>query len=87
MPSIDNGVVRNVRFATDNVTDISPVRALVGLGKLICAGTITNNIANGKLSDLSPLQGMQLTVLHFPYTQVSDLLPPARNAADGFALW
>ncbi len=66
-PKIEKGVVTELGFVTDNVTDISPVRALGGLKILYCA--------NGKLSDLSPLQGMNLTVLHCGYTQVSDLSP------------
>ena len=34
---IENGVVTELQFLTDNVTDISPVRALAGL-KALCAG-------------------------------------------------
>ena len=30
-PKIENGVVTELGFVTDNVTDISPVRALAGL--------------------------------------------------------
>ena len=37
-PKIENGVVTELGFCTDNVTDISPVRALVGLKSLCCPG-------------------------------------------------
>ena len=36
LPKIEKGVVTELGFATDNVTDISPVRALVGLKQLDC---------------------------------------------------
>jgi formylglycine-generating enzyme required for sulfatase activity/serine/threonine protein kinase len=71
-PQIESGFVTGLGFVTDNVTDISPIRALVGLKSLYCAGS---GAGNGKLTDLSPLQGMQLTFFACRYTQVSDLSP------------
>ena len=71
-PTIENGVVTNFHFLTDNVTDISPVRALGGLKTLDCRG---GGHVSGKLSDLSPLHGMPLTTLGILNTQVSDLSP------------
>ncbi len=71
-PKIENGVVTEFRFFTDNVTDISPVRALVGLKFLHCGGS---GSGKGLLSDLSPLNGMPLTTLICANTQVSDLSP------------
>ncbi len=68
-PTIENGVVTQLKFFTEHVTDISPVRALIGLKSLSCSS------GNGQLSDLSPLQGMQLTSLHVRHTQVFDLSP------------
>ena len=56
---IENGVVTELEFLTDNVTDISPVRALSGLRSLKCSGSDCQGI----LTDISPLQGMQLTKL------------------------
>ena len=38
-PEIENGVVTGFGFCTDNVTDISPVRALERLRSLSCRGT------------------------------------------------
>ncbi len=67
---VDNGVVTELHFLTDNVTDISPVRALAGLSGLHCGASAWYR---GKLSDLSPLKGMPLTWLSFHGTQVSDL--------------
>ena len=71
-PKIENGVVTEFGFITDNVTDISPVQALVGLKALNCSG---NYRRNGKLSDLSPLRGMKLNLLTCTATQVRDLSP------------
>jgi len=48
------------------------VRALVRLKVLDCGGLSTRS---GKLSDLSPLQGMPLTTLGCYNTPVSDLSP------------
>ncbi|HEX3726536.1 MAG TPA: hypothetical protein VHV08_09855 [Pirellulales bacterium] len=56
---------------TDNVTDISPVRAVVDLQALLCTG----RDCNGKLADLSPLAGMKLETLYCGGNRVSDLSP------------
>jgi hypothetical protein len=72
-PSIDNGVVTDFGFCTNNVTDVSPVRALERLGALKCDGTW--NSGKNKFSDLSPLKGMPLTLLRCFNTWVSDLTP------------
>jgi serine/threonine protein kinase/Leucine-rich repeat (LRR) protein len=69
-PKVDGGVVTALSFATDDVTDISPVRALAGLKRLGCSGRKT-----GKLADLSPLAGMHLLSLECHHTAVSDLSP------------
>ena len=60
-PEIENGIVSGLGVITDNVTDISPVRALGKLSYLVCAGSAPYQ---GKLVDLSPLKGMPLTELH-----------------------
>ena len=69
---IEGGVVTALSFLSDNVADISPVRALQRLRSLNCNGTYPDK---GKLSDLSPLKGMPLTHLQCKYTRVSDLSP------------
>ena len=73
-PKIENGVVTELRFATDNVADISPVRALVGLKVLYCSANVSGQ---NTLADLSPLHGMTLTTLHVTRSRVSDLAPLA----------
>jgi formylglycine-generating enzyme required for sulfatase activity len=71
-PLIENGVVKGLGFSTDNVIDISPVRALAGLKSLQCDGS---GVGKGKLAALSPLKGMLLAELACGETQVSDLSP------------
>jgi serine/threonine protein kinase/Leucine-rich repeat (LRR) protein len=71
-PTIKNGVVMILNFRSDDISDISPVRALVGLKFLGCAGT-SQSASN--LFDLSPLEGMPLEGLDCHFTQVSDLSP------------
>ena len=71
-PTIQDGVVTELQFLTDNVTDISPIRALRGLNKLTCSGS---SAGKGSLSDLTPLKGMKLTRLVCDGTNVSDLSP------------
>ena len=71
--AIEGDVVTGLFFVTDEVADISPVRALVGLKKLTIKGSSWD--VKGKVSDLSPLKGLQLTHLYCSDTQVSDLSP------------
>jgi WD40 repeat protein/Leucine-rich repeat (LRR) protein len=67
---VEGGQVVGMALAIDRVKDISPLRALPGLRKLDCKGTWWRN---GKLADLTPLQGMKLTQLSCFHTQVADL--------------
>lgn len=71
---IDNNVVTSFRIVDDNVTDISPIRALAQLTSLNCEGTAPGR---SKLSDLSPLQGLPLNRLSFTNTAIGDLSPLA----------
>jgi len=71
-PTIDSGVVTGLQFVTDEVTDISPVRALPSLLHLHVGGSSPNK---GKLADLSPLVDMHLSSLFVFYTNVSDISP------------
>src|SRR5262249_54330761 len=81
-PTLTGDVVSELRFSTDQVTNIMPVRALTKLTVLDVAGN------PGKLADLSPLNGMRLARLNFRKTQVSDLTPlkgmPLNNLECGF---
>ncbi len=69
---IEDGVATELNFLTDNVTDLSPVRALPGLQRLGCYGS---DPGKGRLADLSPLKNMKLTELHAWSTRVADLTP------------
>ena len=73
-PKIEGGVVTELGFVADNVTDISPVQAFAGLKSLQCNGSA---FVAGELFDLSPLRGMALTALNCNHTKVSDLSPLA----------
>jgi hypothetical protein len=70
-PRIVEGLVTQLGLLPDKVTDLSPVRALPGLRHLNCSSTYRR----GRLADLSPLAGMQLSHLLFKDTQVADLSP------------
>jgi Leucine-rich repeat (LRR) protein len=70
-PDVVLGNVWAISFDTDDVVDISPVRALTGLGII----RLGNAGGKSKLSDLSPLQGMKLITLNVDETMVSDLAP------------
>jgi serine/threonine protein kinase len=72
--TLENGVVTGLRFLSDEVENIAPVRALQGLTTFDCRGTYKDK---GKLSDLSPLKGMTLTSLDCSSTQIADLTPLA----------
>jgi hypothetical protein len=67
--AIQDGQVTMLSFDSTNVTNIAPVRALVGLKSLRCNGK------GSPLSDLSPLEGMSLTTLVCGGNSVSDLSP------------
>jgi Leucine-rich repeat (LRR) protein len=71
-PFNPSGAVKELDFLADNVTDLSPVRALPRLEQLVCAGSAAGK---GKLYDLSPLKGMSLTGLECGSTRVKDLSP------------
>ena len=68
-PDIERGVVVTLKLITNQVTDISPLRALRGLKRLSCNGVGEP----GVLSDLSPLRGMGLSQLFCNGTMIRDL--------------
>ena len=72
-PTIENGVVTAVSFATEDVSDVSPVQVFIGLKQLECNGTINGVLS--KLSDLTPLGDLPLTVFDCMRTSVEDLSP------------
>jgi Leucine-rich repeat (LRR) protein len=72
VPVIEDGVVRELTFNTDDVTDISPVRALTRLRSLKCSGF---GDRNSPLTDLSPLSGLPLRRLVLAKGELFDLSP------------
>jgi eukaryotic-like serine/threonine-protein kinase len=70
-PKIVNGVVTEFGFDAASVTDLSPVRAFTRLQILACSGSS----GRSKLSDLSPLAGMKLSLFACANTAISDLSP------------
>jgi hypothetical protein len=72
VPVIEDGVVREVQFNTDDVTDISPSRALTRLRALKCSGF---GDRNSPLTDLSPLSGLPLRTLVLDKGELFDLSP------------
>ncbi len=75
VPKIENGVVTELWFRSNNVTDISPVRALAGLKVLQWMGEMNADVQNAHPISLSPLQGMHLETLACVHIPVSDLSP------------
>jgi hypothetical protein len=71
-PTIRGLAVTGLKFNTDAVEDLSPVRALRYLDALDCRGTPDRR---GRLADLSPLRGLALSWLHVEDNPVSDLSP------------
>ncbi len=69
---IENGVVTEFGFISNNVADISPLRELTELKSLDCGGT---DHRKGLVADLTPLRGMQLKRLYCRETHVADLSP------------
>jgi hypothetical protein len=61
-PTIRDGVVTGLRFNTDRLDDLSPVRALRRLEMLDCRASIERV---GPVADLSPLRGLPLRRLLF----------------------
>jgi Leucine-rich repeat (LRR) protein len=64
--------VRKVDFYSDNVKDITPLKALTQLKRLVCPGS---KPGLGKLANLAPLKGFKLIELDVSSTEVADLAP------------
>lgn len=71
-PKIEFGMVTEFGLITNNVTNVSPVRALPDLRRLRFSGS---EGWFGRLSDLSPLKGMQLRELQCRHSNLADLSP------------
>lgn len=75
-PQIEKDAVTTFMLFSDNVVDLSPVRAFLKLTGLHCNGS---GFGKGRLTDLSPLKDMQLTDLNVGWTPVADLSPLKRT--------
>ncbi len=72
-PVIADGAVVHLTFCSDNVKDLSPVRALPGLTGLTCEA---KDYEHSQVTDLSPLAGTRLTYLDITGNQqLRDLSP------------
>src|SRR5262249_28897299 len=69
---VEGGAVKALGLSANEITDLSPMRALAGLKRLTCRGS---ERGRGKLADLWPLHGVGLTHLDCSATQVADLRP------------
>ncbi len=81
--TIENDKVISLAFVSDNVTDISPVRALQGLQKLSCPGSAAGQ---SRLADLWPLRGMSVANLDMSRTAVTNLTPLSELKLTGIDL-
>ena len=72
-PIIENGVVVELRLISNDVKDISPLRAFSGLKRLMC--TVSDLNRTSPLIDLSPLEGMSLEFLEVIKPALTDLSP------------
>ncbi|MCX7826548.1 MAG: serine/threonine protein kinase, partial [Verrucomicrobiae bacterium] len=70
---IEKGVVTELQFSTVGVSDLSPLRALKGLRKLIITPWVATQ--KGDLTDLSPLRGLPLDWLWCHNNPIKDLAP------------
>ena len=69
---VDPDGVVSVGFSSDDVTDVSPLRALPNLRYLTCNG---HKFGKGKLADLSPLAGLPLSNFTSYTSSIADLSP------------
>lgn len=67
-----NGVVSELRFSTEAVSDLGPLRALTGVVKLECA---TVQGKRGKVTDLRPIAHLPLVSLSISRNPITDLTP------------
>ena len=72
IPTFDGDAVVGLKFSTERVKDVSPVRALTKLTKLEAAGPENSR---GLLTDLSVLKGLPLNDLFVAHNDISDLAP------------
>ncbi|MBI5685208.1 MAG: SUMF1/EgtB/PvdO family nonheme iron enzyme [Verrucomicrobia bacterium] len=70
---VEGGAVTELSFSTAGVTDITPLKTLKWLKKLVIVPPTLNQ--KGALADLAPLQGLPLTWLWCHGNPITDLAP------------
>src|SRR5262249_21633202 len=70
--TLEKGTITGLGINTDEVRDLTPLRALPDLVRLDCVGTAPGK---GRLVDLLPLEGLRLTFLSINFNKVADLAP------------
>jgi hypothetical protein len=84
-PRFENGRLVELGLITDEVTDISPLGALLDLQMLTCHGSES---AKGRLTDLKPLRGLKLRYIDISANpQLTDLSPLAGMPLTEIACW
>jgi hypothetical protein len=78
----DNRIV-SLQFETHQVTDISPLRALGELEKLILEG----GGPGGKLTEVRALKGLRLKSLHLNHNPIRDLEPLREMPLEYLTIW
>ncbi len=81
---IEDGVVTELAFVPEQVTDISPVRALTTLRKLDIHGPGGDRAT---LANIAPLKGLKLVQLNIGENKVSDLTPLREMPLEWLAVW
>jgi len=69
--------VWQLTLSSDQITDLSPIRAFPELKALLCRGD--REAKSGRLCDLSPLAGLQLTNVEFAHNRLLTDLEPLRG--------
>lgn len=83
---IEDDAVTELRL-TVKVEHLAPVRALARLKALDCGGAHDASLPESLVSDLAPLQGMQLSNLGVNHSRVTDLSPLAGMPLTRLGLW
>lgn len=72
VPRWEGQTVTQLKLVSDNVADLSPLRALPGLKVLNCSASAAGKT---KLMDLRPLKGLDLEELYCNFAPIVDLSP------------
>jgi Leucine-rich repeat (LRR) protein len=83
-PVIEADLVTGLSFSTNQVADISPLRALTQLQRLDCLG---GGEGWGKLTDLRPLKGLPLRHLNCVNNSIADLAPLQGMPLESLVVW